>query len=43
MAKETPLGKPGSPAKITAAIGFLLENDYITGECLYVDGGQHLV
>ncbi|MCC6711741.1 MAG: SDR family oxidoreductase [Candidatus Dadabacteria bacterium] len=40
---DTPIGKPGSPDYITAALKYIIENTYITGECLFVDGGQHLV
>ncbi|MFP4472760.1 MAG: SDR family oxidoreductase [Candidatus Omnitrophota bacterium] len=38
-AKNTPLGKPGQPANIMAALDCLLDNPFITGECLFVDGG----
>ena len=40
---DTPIGKPGNPGYITAALKYIIENTYITGECLFVDGGQHLV
>ena len=42
ISRDTPLRVPGSPEYITAAIGYLLDNPFVTGECLYVDGGQHL-
>ncbi|MEO5377522.1 MAG: SDR family oxidoreductase [Magnetococcus sp. DMHC-6] len=38
----TPMGRAGSPAEIADAMIFLLEHDYITGEMLCVDGGEHL-
>lgn len=42
LAKHTPLGKPGSPHYIVTALKYILENPYVTGECLFVDGGEHL-
>lgn len=39
IASQLPLRRPGSPQDITQAVLFLLENDYITGETLVVDGG----
>ena len=37
----SPLGRPGTPADISAAVAFLVSPDasYITGQVLYVDGG----
>lgn len=43
ISQDTPIGKPGSPDYITAALKYIVENTYITGECLFVDGGQHLI
>lgn len=37
---STPLGRLGSPADVVGAVLFLLEQDYITGETLVVDGGR---
>ena len=42
MAGTVPLQRHGSAADITAAILFLLRSDFITGQVIYVDGGQHL-
>jgi NAD(P)-dependent dehydrogenase (short-subunit alcohol dehydrogenase family) len=42
MSKDTPLGKPGHPGHVITALKYIIENDYVTGECLFVDGGQHL-
>jgi pteridine reductase len=42
LAGTLPLKRHGDPADITAAVLYLLENDFVTGQILYVDGGQHL-
>jgi pteridine reductase len=36
----TLLGRPGRPENVAHAVAFLLENDFITGVCLPVDGGR---
>jgi pteridine reductase len=36
------LKRPGTPQEIAAAVRFLLQNSYITGHDLVVDGGQSL-
>lgn len=41
--ERTLLKRAGSPRDIVNAIVFLLENDYITGEVLHVDGGRHIM
>ena len=40
--RGTMLGRPGTPAEVGACILFLAsaESSYVTGTCLYVDGGQ---
>jgi NAD(P)-dependent dehydrogenase (short-subunit alcohol dehydrogenase family) len=38
--KLIPLGRIGEPKEVAEAIIFLLENDYITGQVLNVDGGR---
>lgn len=43
LAKQVPLRRKGSVGHITHAISFLLENDYVTGQVIYEDGGEHLV
>ena len=43
MAKKIPLKATGNPNYITSAIEFLLENPFITGECIFVDGGENLL
>jgi len=42
LSKTIPLGKTGGPAHIRQAMRFLIENDYITGSVIQVDGGWHL-
>lgn len=41
--ERTLLKREGSPQDIVNAVIFLIENDYITGELLHVDGGRHLM
>jgi pteridine reductase len=38
----TLLGRPGRPENVAHAVAFLLENDFVTGVCLPVDGGRTL-
>jgi NAD(P)-dependent dehydrogenase (short-subunit alcohol dehydrogenase family) len=38
----TPLNKWGGAESIASTVRFLCENDFITGECIRVDGGRHL-
>jgi len=40
--KATPLGRWGGEIEIAKAVAFLIETDFVTGECLRVDGGRHL-
>lgn len=37
-----PLHRSGSPADVAAALLYLLRSDFVTGEVLFVTGGQHL-
>ena len=41
-AAETALGRLGEPTDVTAAVAFLLENEFTTGSQLVVDGGHSL-
>lgn len=43
LVKRLPVMQAGSPQDVVQAIHFLLENEYITGETLHVDGGFQLV
>lgn len=41
--ERTLLKRSGSPEDVVRAVVFLIENDYITGEVLHVDGGRHVL
>jgi NAD(P)-dependent dehydrogenase (short-subunit alcohol dehydrogenase family) len=41
--KQTPLKKWGGVVEIVKTVLFLLKTDFITGECIRVDGGRHLI
>ncbi len=41
--QDIPLKRHGEPANITQTINFLLANHFITGQIIYVDGGEHLL
>lgn len=43
MGEKIPLRTTGNPDYITSAVEFLLDNPFITGECLFVDGGENLL
>ena len=43
LARSLPLKRHGGPADITGAVLFLLQNDFVTGQVVYVDGGRHLI
>jgi NAD(P)-dependent dehydrogenase (short-subunit alcohol dehydrogenase family) len=40
--KATPLGRWGGGESIASAVAALVENDFITGETIRVDGGRHV-
>ncbi len=37
-----PLKRIGDTANVVAAVLFFIDNPFVTGECVYVDGGEHL-
>jgi pteridine reductase len=43
LSQTVPLKRRGYPADISRAVLYLLSNDFITGEVLYIDGGRHLM
>jgi len=42
LGEHIPLRETGDPVRIVQAVRFLVENPFVTGEILYVDGGEHL-
>jgi NAD(P)-dependent dehydrogenase (short-subunit alcohol dehydrogenase family) len=38
----TPLGRWGGEMEIAKTVVSLIESDFITGECIRVDGGRHI-
>jgi NAD(P)-dependent dehydrogenase (short-subunit alcohol dehydrogenase family) len=42
VTKATPLGHWGGAEEIARAVLFLIETEFVTGECVRVDGGRHL-
>jgi NAD(P)-dependent dehydrogenase (short-subunit alcohol dehydrogenase family) len=42
ISKIIPLKHIGNPTHITSALGFLLDNKFITGQIIFVDGGASL-
>lgn len=42
VVRATPLARWGGPEEIAKAVLFLIETDFVTGECIRVDGGRHL-
>jgi NAD(P)-dependent dehydrogenase (short-subunit alcohol dehydrogenase family) len=43
LAKKIPLKRKGSVENITQTVQFLIENDYLTGQVIFNDGGEHLL
>lgn len=43
VVKKVPAGRPARIEEVTDALLFLLRNDFLTGETLFLDGGAHLV
>jgi pteridine reductase len=42
LASRIPLRRHGSPAEVVRAVLYLLEAEFVTGELLFVDGGERL-
>ena len=42
-AGPVPLATDCTPAHVAAAVRFLLEQDVVTGQVIFIDGGQHLL
>ena len=43
MGQRLPVGRCGDPSQIGLTAVFLARNDFITGEAVFVDGGEHLL
>ncbi|MBF0479132.1 MAG: SDR family oxidoreductase [Candidatus Omnitrophica bacterium] len=43
LAQNLPLNRHGELEDITAAVLYLLKNDFMTGQVLFLDGGRHLL
>ncbi len=43
LSRRVPLQRKGDPADVAKAVLFLLESDFVTGQVIYADGGEHLV
>ncbi|HNV86196.1 MAG TPA: SDR family oxidoreductase [Candidatus Omnitrophota bacterium] len=42
VVSATPLKRWGGSLEIAKTVSFLIETDFVTGECIRVDGGRHL-
>ena len=42
MGERIPMKKTGNPQDIVQAVEFFIENSFITGEVISVDGGERL-
>ena len=42
LGSRIPLKQTGNPDYILSAIRFLINHPFVTGQCLYIDGGEHL-
>ncbi|MDA3939058.1 MAG: SDR family oxidoreductase, partial [Spirochaetia bacterium] len=42
LKEGNPLKRIGTPEEVSSTVLFLLQNDFITGQVIYVDGGRNL-
>lgn len=42
LAEKIPLARSGSPEELVKGLLYLAEADFVTGEVLFIDGGEHL-
>ena len=42
LAENIPMKKPGGVLPILKSLGYILENDNLTGQLLFADGGENL-
>jgi len=43
LAENIPMKKPGGVEPILKSLDYILDNDYLTGQILYCDGGENLI
>lgn len=43
LIRRVPLQRKGNPADVAKAVLFLVESNFVTGQVIYADGGEHLV
>jgi NAD(P)-dependent dehydrogenase (short-subunit alcohol dehydrogenase family) len=43
IVEATALARWGGAGEIAKAVLFLIDTDFVTGECIRVDGGRHLL
>ena len=43
LGAQLPHGKPGKSEDVAKGVLFCLENEYLTGETIFIDGGHHLL
>ena len=41
--ERVPLARPGDPSHVADTVVYLCTNDYVTGDTVFVDGGEHLL
>ncbi|MDP4184355.1 MAG: SDR family oxidoreductase [Bacteroidota bacterium] len=42
MAQRIPMKRPGGVDPVLQSLDYILENDYLTGQILFCDGGEHI-
>lgn len=42
LAQGIPLKQSGNPGELVKALNYLIDADFVTGQIIYVDGGEHL-
>lgn len=42
LAEKTPMKKPGGVEPVIRSLNFILENDHLTGQLIFADGGENL-
>jgi NAD(P)-dependent dehydrogenase (short-subunit alcohol dehydrogenase family) len=42
IGKRVPAGRQGAPNDVASALEFFVKNEFVTGETIFVDGGEHL-